>query len=130
SVVIGKSTNPVISFRSLIPKTLYIDPIKKKADRPQKRADNPYLIALDTSNLPRAHERILDELDADFPIWNHVSGVMLFESRFWTGIDSKEWIVSLHPNPHADIALPPELMKFATRERIQIKFLISEKANA
>lgn len=127
STLIGTKSSPVIAFRSLIPMASYMNPIRSKADRSQGNPEHPYLIALDTSEMPRAHERIIGDLNSYFANWNHVSGVMLFESRFWVGVESKEWIVSIHANPHAHLSLPGGVARMADGKRHSVRFVLSNK---
>jgi hypothetical protein len=47
---------------------------------------------------------------------------MLFESRFWVGTDKKEWVLSIHANPHAHLPLPPELDRLANGNRFSLSF--------
>lgn len=102
----GVAGSPVVILRSLVPPACYMTSVQRKANSGQWREGNPYVIAFDVSQLPRAHERIIDSFPGYFEIWNHVSAVLLFESRFYTGVEGKGWKVSLHRNPYADILLP------------------------
>lgn len=124
--LIGPGGNQVVSHRSLVPLTSYINPIRYKAEKQQGRSDNPFLIAVDVFELPRAHKRLLSELDSYFPDWHHVSGVLLFEPRFYVGVEKKVWIVSLHVNPKALKPLPNQLITLLGREPISVEFNLSE----
>jgi hypothetical protein len=123
--LIGSGGNPVVLLRSLIPRASYRNPVLRKADSGQRRNGNPYLIAIDVSDLPRAHELLVDDLRKDFSIWEHVSGVLLFEPRFWVGADRKEWVVSIYRNPVAAIPLPAALVKWADCGRFSVKVRLS-----
>ena len=126
STVIGTSANPVVLLRSLIPLVSYTNPILRKATGGQRRPVSPYLIALDVTDLPRAHERIVNDLVGYFQIWDHVSAVLLFEPRFYLGIERKEWVVLILPNPAASIALPPQLAAITDQGKFTVEFMLSE----
>lgn len=127
STLIGAMGNPVVHLRSLVPLASYMNPLLRKASSGQRRPGNPYLIALDVSELPRAHERIVDELSGYFTIWNHVSAVLLFEPRFWIGVDRKEWVVSMHRNPSASVSLPTHLCCVSRSGRQSIDFALTQR---
>jgi hypothetical protein len=126
STLIGASGNPVVLLRSLVPLASYMNPILRKASSGQQRPGNPYLIALDVSDLPRAHERIVEDLRGYFTIWNHVSGVLLFEPRFYIGAERKEWVIFIHSNPSATIPLPTNLTELADRGRLPVGFMLTQ----
>ena len=123
--LIGSAENPVVQLRSLVPLASYMNPVLRKANSGQGRRGAPYLIAFDVSDLPRAHERIVDDLRGYFEIWRHVSAVLLFEPRFWTGFERKEWVVSMHRNSGAAISLPEHLAAVAG-ERRSIDFMLTQ----
>lgn len=125
STLIGTAGNTVVQLCSLIPLTSYMNPVLRKASSGQGRSGNPYLIALDVSELPRAHERIVDDLHGYFEIWNHVSAVLLFQPRFYTGFERKEWVVSIHRNPYATVPLPGHLAA-VVQERCSIDFTLTQ----
>lgn len=125
STLIGATGNPVVLLRSLVPIASYTNPILRKATGRQKRPGNPYLIALDVSELPRAHERIVNDLIGYFKIWDHVTAVLLFEPRFYIGVERKVWVVSIHRNPSATIALPPHLAALSNRGKFSVDFTLS-----
>jgi hypothetical protein len=125
STLIGSGGNPVVLLRSLIPRASYTNPILRKANSGQRREGNPYLIAVDVSELPRAHEQLVADLHGYFSIWEHVSGVLLFEPRFYVGAGRKEWVVSIHRNAAAAIALPASLSELADRGRFSVKVQLS-----
>lgn len=126
NTVLGGSKNPYIQVRSLIPHTSYMNPIIRKADSGQRMPGKPYLIALDVSEFPRAHDRILGDLYHCFTAWDHVSGVLLFEPRFFVGY-RKQYIVSLHKNDSAACRLPDQLLACAqeTSSRLDFHMLTS-----
>ena len=115
-------------FCSLIPHTSYRNPVLKKVNSGQHREGHPYLIAVDTTALPRAHERAREELILDFPVWQHVSGVLFFESRFYIGLGRQEWVVSLHKNPHALLPLPDCIALRGTHQPQSIVFHLSPRS--
>lgn len=117
STLIGATENQVVQIRSLIPLASYMNPLLRKASSGQGRPGIAYLIALDVSDLPRAHERIVDDLRGYFEIWSHVSAVLLFEPRFYIGFEKKEWLVSIHRNPSATISLPEHLASVGGEQR-------------
>lgn len=127
STLIGTNSNPVVLLRSLVPLASYMNPILRKATGGQRSPGNPYLIALDVTDLPRAHERIVNDLIGYFEIWDHVSAVLLFEPRFYIGVERKEYVVSIHRNPTACVALPPQLAVIQVGERFSVEFMLSER---
>jgi hypothetical protein len=67
STIIGnENTNhaPVLSIVSSVPMELYVNPVKRKAERPQRSGDYTYLVGLVTSHLPGAHIRLPAEIEA------------------------------------------------------------------
>jgi len=125
STIIGGPTSPVVCLRSLVPQVLYTNPIERKATSGQNRRGHPYLIALDVDKMPRAHGRIIDSLNDYFIKWDHVSGVLLFEQRFWIGVEDKKWIYSVHVNPHALLSLPPDLLGIANGKQHSLEFSLA-----
>lgn len=126
STLIGAAGNPVVQLRSKVPLASYTNPVLRKANSGQRSPGNPYLIALDVCELPRAHERIVNDLSGYFTLWNHVSAVLLFEPRFWIGFERKEWVVSIHRNPSATMSLPTHLSALADRGRLSIEFALTQ----
>jgi hypothetical protein len=104
-----------VTIISQIPKVDYINPIRRKAERPQNRQGHPYLIAMDSTELRRVHEWLPIELDGFFSQWDHVSGVLVFEPRFWALGSDKEYIWSIYPNLHACLQLERQLMSYANQ---------------
>lgn len=124
STLVGAIESPVVQIRSLVPTASYIGPVRRKAESRQGRTGHPYLIALDVSDLPQAHKRILAELSDYFEIWSNVSAVLLFESRFYFGYEHKEWLYSMHRNPYAIVPLPEPLATFS-QERHAVHFRLT-----
>lgn len=115
-------------FGSLVPHASYLNPVLNKVNSGQHRPGHPYLIAVDTSDLPRAHERARQELVREFPVWEHVSGVLFFEHIFYVGLGRKVWIISLHTNPHALHPLPECVTNCGTHDRQTIVFHLSTRS--
>lgn len=126
STLLGAIGNPVVFLRSLVPLASYMNPILRKATGGQRHPGNPFLIAVDVSELPRAHERIANDLIEYFKIWDHVTAVLLFEPRFYIGVKRKEWVVSIHPNPSATIGLPLPFAELSEQGRFSMQFTLSE----
>jgi len=125
STVVGAGFSPVITLYSLVPAWTYLEPIARKANRPQSDAKMPFLIAMDSAELPRAHERARSDLLESFPAWPRISGVMLFEYRPWAGVERKEFIVSIHANEEAALPLPEPLHTLASGKRLSLDFILS-----
>jgi len=125
STVVGGEFSPVVKFESLIPQISYMNPISRKADRPQRDTANPYLIVVDVKDLAGAHQRIGSDLVNWFPTWEHVSAVMLYDARFFVGVRTKEWHVSIYRNPHATLRLPNELSGGPDGEELRVAFELS-----
>lgn len=115
--LLGLAGNPYVSLKSLFPQASYLNPILRKAESGQYDSTRPYLICVDCVDLPRAHERIQPELPGYFAIWPHVSGVLLFEARFYIGTLEKHWIYSLHKNPSASHPLPESIFTMSDGQR-------------
>lgn len=94
---------PRFEIGGQVPLASYFNPIRDKADRPQRSGDFPYVIAIDTSSLPDAHKRLLPELHTAAPAWDHVSGVLMAYPFF--AISQAEWRAALFRNPHATLGL-------------------------
>lgn len=124
SVLLGSPVT--ITIRSLVPLVKYLGPIVRKANQPQSRRGHPFLIAMDSMELPRAHDRIPPELDEYFSLWDHVSGVLILDARFWAIGEKKEYYWSIHTNPHACIPLPADLVSRTGKMQIET-FILSSK---
>lgn len=123
--VVGGAVSPIVNLRSKVPATSYLNPICRKANRPQRDKGKPYLIALDVSELPGAHDRVRVTLLECFREWRKVSGVMLFDYRPWIGTEKKEWVASLCPNGNADFLLPEPLINRMAVQPMRFQFQIS-----
>jgi len=126
STVIGGQHSPVVRLGSLIPDVSYINPIRRKAERPQRDSSKPYLIAVDVMEFMGAHQRVRKQLSDWLPLWDVVSGIMLFDARFWIGSRKKEWRVSILRNPHAKLPLPNELLDLPDGEEFPVEFELSK----
>jgi hypothetical protein len=122
---IGPEHSPVITLRSKIPVAQYTNPILRKATSAQRQQGRPFLIAVDVSKLPEAHELIAAQIDDYLKIWDHVSGILLFEPRFWIGVGRKEWVVSVHVNSSASLQLPAPLAALSEKGKFTVSFSIS-----
>lgn len=99
STRLGGEHSPVTSLSAKIPLADYLNPIRRKAERPQRSAAIPYVIALESTQLPDAARRIPHQLSGFFPLWSHVSAVLVFVGLF--GVNSYTWKCSLIRNPTA-----------------------------
>lgn len=95
-----------VYFKSAPPKADYINPLRRKAEKFQGTAGVPFLIALESSNLPNVYGKIEYEIAPYWELWDHVSGVLAFEPRFWTMGTYKSYMWKLLRNPHAANPLP------------------------
>ncbi|MTV39511.1 hypothetical protein [Duganella radicis] len=123
SLLNGKG-NPVVALRSLVPLTSYMNPIKRKAEHGQHTGGRPYVIALDASELPRATTRLPADIELDFPIWTHVSGVLIFSPLFYITSRTKEFKFRLLANPHAEWPMTKELLELSLATSHEVKFEI------
>ncbi len=69
----------------------------------------PHVLAVDARGMPARDERIKALLDRH-RCAAHGSGALLFEPRFWIGIEQKEWLHWAQPKPNATILVAPELL--------------------
>ena len=118
--------SPVIAVRSLMSSAAYLNALEKSAVRREPRSEHPYLIAVDLQDMPHGHERVVARLDEQFASWTHVSGVLLFEPRFWIGLEQKEWLYCVQRNPHAVRPVPREILGNVDgrRDSIRIPLLL------
>jgi hypothetical protein len=94
-----------IEVTSLFPEEVYLNPIRRKTDHPQRSGKLPYVVAYDVGHLPNARKSVLDWLTIAFPALDHVAGALLFYPIFATA-GSKAWRAQLVRNPHATESLP------------------------
>jgi hypothetical protein len=89
----------------------YINPLQRKADRPQASASGISLLALDATELPGALGWYKDNLPGHLSLWDHVSGVLVFN----TGIlvpDGYQWKYQFFANPISPHPLPAHLLQY------------------
>jgi hypothetical protein len=77
----------------------YLNPLSKKAERPQGSGESPFVIAMDVTQLPGAEKWYGSELAGYWEQWPHVSGVLLFHGpALWAGIGLRlSYTVLLNP---------------------------------
>lgn len=95
-----------VYFKSAPPRADYINPLRRKAEKFQGTAGVPFLIALESSNLPNVYGQIENEVAPYWKLWDPVSGILVFEPRFWTMGTHKSYIWKLLRNPYASKPLP------------------------
>jgi hypothetical protein len=103
-----KKAPPQVRIYYTVPMTGYINPVRKKAKNFQGTLSKPFLIAVDSSNLPNPVSTFKKGLESLFLKWPHISGVLLFFSR----LSYKEigWEFKLFANNNASRPLPEELI--------------------
>ncbi len=77
----------------------YINPLSKKAERPQGSGESAFAIAMDITQLPGGEQWYASELAGYWQQWPHVSGVLLFHGpAWWVGIGLRvSYTVLLNP---------------------------------
>jgi len=91
-----------------VPFDAYINPVQKKADKPQAAAGAPYLITIDIADLPGAFRELARQLPANWSIWPQVSGILLFRDVLSQSRSGWEWLLLV--NSSAQAQLPPSLV--------------------
>ncbi len=99
---------PQVRVHYGVPLDAYINPVKKKVDDPQGAKDAPFLIAVNTASLPSAFTELSRVIPANWSIWPHVSGILLYEDTI-VSMTTFGWHWRLLVNPHATHPLPPSL---------------------
>lgn len=120
SILLGGATptTPTIQMRSKPPAACSEGPIARKANSGQGRAGRPYLIAVDMTSVIGWRERVSEYIATNFPVWPHVSGIVAFEERFWSGLRSgKLYAAELYVNDKAEFPLPPALVEAISGQR-------------
>ena len=85
----------------------YLNPLSKKAERHQGSKTNPFLIALEVTDLPGAEQWYEHGLTGYWPLWSDVSGVLLFRRpALMIGVNVLTVPYILLRNPHSSHALP------------------------
>jgi hypothetical protein len=90
--------------------TLDVDVIRGDALQNPNERGRSYLVAVDVQENPSAREDIDANLGANFARSAQMSGALLFEPRFWIGIEQKEWVHSARLNPSAIVPVASELL--------------------
>jgi hypothetical protein len=118
SIVPGSDDRRRIRVEAKLEFLSYLNQICAKADRPQGNPNNPYLVVVDQGSgaaMPMRHQTIHDGLQPWLSLWPHVSGILCFDQRPFV-FDKFCWKLSFHPNPHATLPLPAELLKLAPHD--------------
>lgn len=123
STRLGGEHSPITSVRSQVPLADYLNPVRRKAERPQRSAKIPYIIALEATELPDAARRLQPQLSGFFPLWPHVSAIMVFGSIF--GINNYSWPCALLRNPAADQPVDLGCLASIHASRVEIAASIS-----
>lgn len=105
-----------VQLNCLLPVVPVENTLRNKVDRPQCRGDQPYVIAIDTSEVPHGIRNTRSFVLQSLPDWPHVSGVLLFDSRYYIGLGRKQWGVLFIANKEADHPMPASLAGHATGE--------------
>lgn len=106
SVRLGQRPPPRVVLMSAIPVEPLFGTIQNKADRPQHRDGLPFVIALDATELVRPARQVETELAGFLPLWDHVSAILVVQTRFFTGHGRKGWQWTLVGNTNASVPLP------------------------
>jgi hypothetical protein len=117
--------HPQIKIFHGLPLTGYINPVQRKADRPQGSKGVPYLIACDTSKLPEAFQEFRRVLPDYFEMWNHVSGFLLFSRYLLPSPWRLFWKALMIPNDLALLPLPDEPISRFQSEGRSMEFWIN-----
>jgi len=88
--------------------TGYMNPLEKKASRFQGSGTRPFIVAIDAASIPGARQFYEKKLGGWFSLWEHVSGVLVFELQ--TDMVSKIfWTWQFLENPHARMPITQTL---------------------
>lgn len=99
----------------------YRNPIERKASRSQHSGKYPFVIALDATQMPGALGWYGHNLAEDLPLWDHVSGVLVFQSEVRI-MDSLGWRYRLFPNPGSTYLLPSSFLHQAESGNLTVPF--------
>jgi hypothetical protein len=92
--------NPRVHIYWGLSTTGYMNPLEKKASRFQGSGTRPFIVAIDAASIPGARRFYEENLGDWFSLWDHVSGVLVFELQ--TNMVSKIfWTWQFLENPHA-----------------------------
>jgi hypothetical protein len=106
--------------------TVNVEVVRSHPALDAKYAGRSYLIAVDVRDASSRQEEIGALLRAGFQSAPQLSGVLLFEPRFWIGIEQKEWVHVAHRNPNATVPVASEVLGIAdgNRHALRIPLLI------
>ena len=77
-----------------------MNPLEKKVSRFQGSGTSPFIVAIDAASIPGARRFYDKSLGDWFSLWDHISGVLVFE--LGTNMVSKIfWAWQFLENPHA-----------------------------
>ena len=127
STLLNGRGNPVVMLRSLAPETSYLNPIMRKAEHGQHTDGKPYVIALNASELPSANERLKSDIEKNFPLWQHVSGILIFSPWFYISSKTKAYKFRVLKNPHATHSMPRRLVELSDKPAHDLEFTICQK---
>ncbi len=82
------------------------------------------LIAIDARDRDVTHAQIALSCAAGFARSADVSGVLVFEPRFWVGIEQKEWIHQAQLNPDAAVPVAAEMLGGADTGRHALRLAL------
>lgn len=85
----------------------YINPVQRKAEKPQGQSGLPFLIAIDIEDLPGGLRGVPSAVEGYLPLWRSVSGILLFQE--FQCFEHIGWIARLIKNPHAAVPLPTSI---------------------
>lgn len=108
SVLMGGVPTQRVEVISSIPEEDYLNPVKRKAERPQRTGEYPYLVAFNVAQLPGA-AALIPGLQLALSEWDHVSAVLMFH-QFFACDGSKEWRALLVRNSASVHPLPPDVL--------------------
>ncbi len=85
-----------------------------------------YLVAVDVQQVSGRREEIGALLSAGFASAPQLSGALLFEPRFWIGIEQKEWVHSAYLNANATTTIASDQLGTAdgNRHALRLPLLI------
>jgi hypothetical protein len=90
-----------------VPYSSYINPVMKKGDHPQGQAGRPFLVVVNIANLPGAFTEMPRILTGYLPLWNSISGILLYHD--FSHVEKMGWLWRLINNPFAEVPLPEGL---------------------
>ena len=91
--------------------------IRADADANPNERVRPYLIAVDVAGNPGLRAAFDTRPNDAFARSTLLSGALLFEPRFWIGLEQKEWVYSARLNPNAVVPIASELLGSADGNR-------------